>query len=85
MNMGTMHTFPLYSATQRGRYKMAKVLMDAGADVNKRNNYGETPLHASLKFFYQGCFNLMMTLGADVITAARMSSWCLRHFRTRFL
>ena len=66
VNMGTMHSFPLYSATQTGRYKMAKVLTDAGADVNKRNTYGETPLHASLRFFYQGCFNLMMKLGADV-------------------
>ena len=76
VNMGTMGTFPLYLAIRGGRVKMAKVLTDggadvnkcndAGADVNKRNDYGETALHASLRSFSQGCFNLMMKLGADV-------------------
>ena len=65
VNMGTT-VFPLYLATQRGKFQVAKVLTDAGADVNKRNSRGETALHAVFTFFSQGCFNLMLKSGADV-------------------
>ena len=70
INLGNGNSFPLYSATFSGKFKVEKILIDAGADVNKRNHCGETPLNASLISFSQGCFNLMMKQGADVNTAS---------------
>ena len=70
VNMGRGRYLPLYTAALDGKFKAAKVLIDAGADVNKRNDYCETPLHTSLTFFSQGCFNLLMKQGADVNIAS---------------
>ena len=70
LNMGSGRYFPLHVAALHGRFKAAKVLTAAGANVNKRDDFGETPLHASLTFFSQGCFNLMIKLGADVNIAS---------------
>jgi ankyrin repeat protein len=36
---------PLHIAAMKGRYKITKMLIDAGANVNARNNFNCTPLH----------------------------------------
>lgn len=41
---------PLISATVFGKSEMAKVLLDAGADINFQNNDGSTALHTAAFF-----------------------------------
>lgn len=41
---------PLISACLFGKTAMAKVLLDAGADINFQNNDGSTPLHTAAFF-----------------------------------
>ena len=76
VNMGTGNLFPLFSSIHRYRlnargYKVSKILTDAGADVNQVNCNGETALHAALSVLSEGCFNLMLKLGADVNIASK--------------
>ena len=71
VNMVTGNLFPLLSSIHRYRlnarsYKISKIFTDSGADVNQVNCNGETALHAALSVFSEGCFNLMLKLGADV-------------------
>ena len=75
VNMGAGYLFPLLSSIHRYRrnarkYKISKILTDSGADVNQVDYNGETALHAALSVFSEGCFNLMLKLGADVNIAS---------------
>jgi cytohesin len=47
---GDGHT-PLTRASEFGRVEAARVLLEAGADVNKRNSHGRTPLFLALKVY----------------------------------
>lgn len=56
---------PLISAAVFGRTDMAKVLIDAGADINFQNNDGSTALHSSAFFCYPDIVKMLLDKGAD--------------------
>jgi len=56
-----------------------KALIEAGADVNARNNYNETPLHFQTS---EGVVRLLIEAGADVNARNDYNSTPL-HFQTR--
>ena len=41
----TLDWTPLHEACNRGHYKIVRVLLKAGADVNAKGLEGDTPLH----------------------------------------
>lgn len=42
-----------------GRFKIAKNLIEKGADVNAKDLFGETPLHLASKFGEYSKFSLL--------------------------
>jgi len=56
---------PLITAAVFGKPAMAKVLMDAGADINFQNNDGSTALHTSAFFCYPEIVKMLLDKGAD--------------------
>lgn len=59
---------PLHLASQQGHLGVAKVLVNAGAPVNARDSYGNTPLWRAV-FAFQGgdpeLIRLLLEAGAD--------------------
>ena len=56
---------PLISASLFGKTEMAKILIDAGADINFQNNDGSTALHTSSFFCNPEIVRMLLTKGAD--------------------
>lgn len=56
---------PLISACLFGKTEAAKLLIDAGADLNFRNNDGSTPLHTAAFFCRPELVALLLKKGAD--------------------
>jgi ankyrin repeat protein len=56
---------PLISAAVFGKPKMAKVLIDAGADINFQNNDGSTALHTSAFFCRPEIVKMLLEKNAD--------------------
>src|SRR6185369_9232122 len=56
---------PLISAAVFGKTDMAKVLIDAGADLNFQNKDGSTALHTSAFFCRPEIVKLLLDKGAD--------------------
>lgn len=61
-----------YSATHwlcvRGDHSaVLALLLDAGADINARTNFGSTPLIIAAKYGYAGCAVLLIDRGGDVL------------------
>lgn len=56
---------PLISACLFGKTEMAKILIDAGADLNFRNNDGSTPLHTAAFFCRPELVALLLKKGAN--------------------
>ncbi|HVU94612.1 MAG TPA: ankyrin repeat domain-containing protein [Puia sp.] len=56
---------PLITACVFGRTEMARALMDAGADINFRNNDGSTPLHTAAFFCRPEIVRLLLARSAD--------------------
>jgi len=60
---------PLHCAAWRGHAAVAELLLNAGADVNARNqneHYGDTPLHAAAHGNQRAVAELLIGRGADV-------------------
>lgn len=56
---------PLISAAVFGKTEMAKVLIDAGADLNFQNNDGSTALHTAAFFCRPEIVQLLLNKNAD--------------------
>lgn len=56
---------PLISAAVFGKEDIAKVLIDAGADLNIQNNDGSTALHTAAFFCRPALVKLLLQKGAD--------------------
>jgi uncharacterized protein len=56
---------PLISAAVFGKTEMAKVLIDAGADINFQNNDGSTALHSAAFFCRPEIVKLLLEKNAD--------------------
>jgi len=56
---------PLISASLFGKTDMAKILIDAGADLNFQNNDGSTALHTSAFFCRPEIVQLLLDKGAN--------------------
>lgn len=56
---------PLITAAVFGKPKMARVLIEAGADINFTNNDGSTPLHTAAFFCRPEIVRMLLDKGAD--------------------
>ena len=56
---------PLISAAVFGKPAMAKILIEAGADINFQNNDGSTALHTSAYFCRPEIVRMLLDKGAD--------------------
>ncbi len=56
---------PLISACVFGKTEMAKILIDAGADINFQNNDGSTPLHTAAFFCRPEIVQMLLDKSAD--------------------
>jgi uncharacterized protein len=56
---------PLITASLFGKTEMAKLLIEAGADVNFQNNDESTPLHVAAFFCRPDVVKLLLEKGAD--------------------
>ncbi len=57
---------PLHRASGYGRVEIAKMLIDAGADVNVQANIGWTPLHWAVYYEDKKIIHLLTDAGVDV-------------------
>lgn len=56
---------PLITAAVFGKPEMAKILIDAGADINFQNNDGSTALHTAAFFCHPDIVKMLLDKGAD--------------------
>ena len=76
---GSSGCTPLERAAYHGRVEVVKYLIGEGADINRRGQWGYTPLHSAL-FLPRAkttdlvtCIQLLIAAGADVNTAEDMN------------
>lgn len=60
------NVFPIHSAVAARNYKITKMLLDAGAAVNVKQQMGFTPLHAAAQYGDIEILILLLEYGADV-------------------
>ena len=56
----------LMSESETGGEECVRLLIQAGADVNKRDSYNRTPLMLAAKYGFHKCVKLLLKAGADV-------------------
>ena len=61
----------LHEAARLGRVESARHLLDQGADKDKANNYGQTPLHWAVYFNHLEMVMLLMRHGAHLYVRTR--------------
>ena len=57
MNFSRGRLLPLHEAVSYGKFGSAKLLLEAGADVNRRDSFGQTLLHAAIRKIEQKSSN----------------------------
>lgn len=62
---GSYTTYPIFSIMEDADIPMLQLLLEAGADVNQRNRYGETPL-IECEFASHRLVQAFIAAGADV-------------------
>jgi hypothetical protein len=65
---------PLISASLFGKTEIAKILIDAGADINFQNNDGSTPLHLAAFFCRPEIVKLLLDKKADKTIKSKYGS-----------
>ena len=56
----------IWEAAEQGNIEAVKQHLDAGVNVNKKDQLGETPLHSAAKEGHMQIIELLITKGADV-------------------
>lgn len=56
---------PLHIAVEKGNRFGVSLLVEEGADINRKGARGETPLHKAVGEFDQAMVSLLLKLGAD--------------------
>ena len=62
----TNYAFALYDACEENNKQIVSLLLTAGADVNKANNYGSSPLHSAVENGSAEIVKMLIDAGADV-------------------
>jgi len=62
----TVSGSPLMGVCFKGHLRIAKKLIDAGADANQRNSAGQTPLMMASLFGHRDIIDLLVSNGADL-------------------
>ena len=60
------NTTALMYAAERDSVQCVKILLDAGADVNAEDKYGQTALTYAVRPYSHDCVNTLLAAGADV-------------------
>ncbi|MHC4555843.1 MAG: ankyrin repeat domain-containing protein [Planctomycetota bacterium] len=69
----------LHHAAANGEIEHVKLLISQGADVNVKNNDGQTPLHYAARRGHKEVVELLLANGADVNARDRMSKTPVEH------
>ncbi len=69
---------PLHMAASRGKVEIARMLIDAGANVNVQNEYGSTPLHVAARRVEVEIARMLIDAGAYVDVQDK-SGWTPLH------
>ena len=56
---------PLHMAAQRGHKDVVQLLLNAGAECDKTDCWGDTPLHEAAMYNHQHVANVLLDAGAD--------------------
>ena len=56
---------PLHCAVRNGHVSVVKVLIQAGADLDSKDDHKETPLHLALKHGHEEVASILIQAGAD--------------------
>jgi ankyrin repeat protein len=69
----------LHVAVNYGHRKIVQELVNAGADVNARNNNGETPLHLACSKSNWSIVRYLLAHGSDMYATDNIGQTCLHH------
>lgn len=75
---------PLITASLFGKTEIVKALIEAGADVNFRNNEGSTPLHTAAFFCQTEIMEALLANGADASVKNNAGSTALESVEVPF-
>ena len=64
--VGCGPSMSIHEAANKGNIEAVKQHLDAGVNVNKKDQLGETPLHSAAKEGHMQIIELLITKGADV-------------------
>uniref|UniRef100_A0A8C9W5W4 Ankyrin repeat and SOCS box containing 3 n=1 Tax=Scleropages formosus TaxID=113540 RepID=A0A8C9W5W4_SCLFO len=70
---------PLYLAARQGRFRVARHLLRAGADVNRTTGDGASPLFAAVDGGHRKVAELLVRWGSEVNHAHSVSGWSCLH------
>jgi len=75
---------PLITACVFGKTEVARALIEAGADLNAKNNDGSTPLHCAALFGYPDIVSHLLAHGADKMQTNNAGEFPIRAVEVSF-